>query len=106
MAMLGSLSGAFNSGDLDVATLMSIAPQLIGSSDWQVATAPMAHMNFMYGRMADEGQKKALESRFTEFYSIKMADTGLETTEDREKAQLQSALVTFLAYFHEIFTFG
>ncbi len=97
MAMLGSLSGAFNSGHLDVATLMSIAPELIASPDWQVATSPMSHMRFMYSRMADEGQKKALEERFAEYYSGRLQATGLETTEDRDEAQLQSALVGFLA---------
>jgi len=97
MAMLGSLTGAFNSGDLDVATLMSIAPQLIASPDWQVATSPMAQMRFMYDRMADEGQKQGLEQRFSEFYAGKMNDTGLEATEDRDQARLQAALVDFLA---------
>jgi alanyl aminopeptidase len=97
MAMLGSLTGAFNSGDLDVATLMSIAPELITSQDWQVATSPMTHMRFMYNRMASEGQKKALEARFTEYYSAKLDETGLDVTEDRDKAQLQGALVAFLA---------
>ena len=77
MAMLGSLTGAFNSGDLDVATLMSIAPQLIASPDWQVATAPIEHMNFMYEQMAGEGQKQALQLRFAEYYSGKLNETGL-----------------------------
>ena len=97
MAMLGSLSGSFNSGDLDVATLMSITPQLISSPDWQVATSPIKHMNFMYQRMASETQKRALEKRYSGYYTGKLKDTGLETTEDRDKAQLQSALVKFLA---------
>ena len=97
MAMLGSLSGAFNSGDLDVATLMSIAPQLIASPDWQVSTSPIEHMKFMYDRMANEGQLQALERRFAEFYTGKLADTGLDSTPDREKAQLQAVLVEFLA---------
>jgi alanyl aminopeptidase len=85
MAMLGSLSGAFNSGNLDVATLMSIAPQLIASADWQVAKAPMEHMKFMHKNMANEEQKQELEKRFDEFYSGKLDDTGLDVTEDREK---------------------
>lgn len=97
MAMLGSLTGAFNSGDLDVATLMSIAPQLIASPDWQVATAPIEHMNFMYERMASEGQKQELQSRFTGYYTGKLNETGLESSTDRDKAQLQTALVDFLA---------
>jgi len=97
MAILGSLTGAFNSGDLDIETLMSIAPQLIASQDWQVATAPMDQMSFMYDRMATDGQKQVLEQRFAEFYSSKLDDTGLEVTEDRDKASLQAALVTFLA---------
>lgn len=97
MAMLGSLTGAFDSGDLDVATLMSIAPQLIDSPDWQVATSPMGQMRFMYDRMADEGQKQALEERFNAFYAGKLEDTGLEATEDRDQARLQGALVEFLA---------
>ena len=97
MAMLGSLGGAFNSGDLDVGTLMSIAPGLIASPDWQVATAPMDHMSFMYKRMANEGQKRVLEERFIEFYSGKLDDTGLDVTEDRDKARLQTDLVEFLA---------
>lgn len=97
MAMLGSLTGAFNSGDLDVSTLMSIVPELIASPDWQVATSPMSHMSFMYNRMADTGQKKVLEARFAEYYSGKLDATGLDVTEDRDKAQLQSALVTFMA---------
>jgi alanyl aminopeptidase len=97
MAILGSLTGAFNSGDLDIETLMSIAPQLIASSDWQVATSPMDQMIFMYDRMATEGQKQILEQRFAEFYSSKLDDTGLDVTEDRDKASLQTALVTFLA---------
>ena len=97
MAMLASLTGAFDSGNLDVATLMSIAPELIASPDWQVATSPIVHMQFMYDRMADEGQKEALETSFTEFYSGKLTETGLDPTEDRDKAQLQSALVEFMA---------
>ncbi len=97
MAMLGSLTGAFNSGALDVATLMAIAPQLIASPDWQVATSPIGHLTFMYDRMASEGQKQALEQRFAEFYSGKLEDTGLAATEDRDKARLQGALVAFLA---------
>jgi len=97
MAMLGSLTGAFNSGNLDVATLMSIAPQLIASPDWQVATAPIEHMNFMYEKMASEGQKQALETRFTEYYAGKLNDTGLDYAEDRDRARLQTALVNFLA---------
>lgn len=97
MAMLGSLTGAFNSGNLDVATLMSIAPDLIASPDWQVATAPMAQMKFMYDRMANENQRKALEARYNDYYSGKLQETGLEVTEDRDRAQLQGALVTFLA---------
>jgi alanyl aminopeptidase len=97
MAMLGSLTGAFNSGDLDVATLMSIAPQLIASPDWQVATAPIEHMNFMYEQMASEGQKQALQLRFTDYYSGKLSDTGLESSNDRDRARLQTALVDFLA---------
>ena len=97
MAILGSLTGAFNSGDLDIETLMSIAPQLIASSDWQVATSPIEQMNFMYDRMATEGQKQVLEQRFAEFYSSKLDNTGLDVTEDRDKASLQAALVKFLA---------
>ena len=97
MAMLGSLTGAFNSGDLDVASLMSIAPQLIASPDWQVATSPMSQMRFMYDRMADEGQKQALEQRFNAFYAGKLDATGLQATADRDQARLQDALVTFLA---------
>ena len=97
MAMLGSLGGAFNSGDLDVGTLMSIAPGLIASPDWQVATSPMEHMSFMYKRMANDGQKQTLEERFVGFYSGKLDDTGLDVTEDRDKATLQAALVKFLA---------
>lgn len=97
MAMLGSLTGAFNAGELDVATLMSIAPELIASMDWQVSTSPIEHMKFMYDRMANEGQKKALELRFSDYYSGKLKETGLETTADRDKAQLQDALVEFLA---------
>ena len=75
MAMLGSLTGAFNSGDLDIATLMSIAPELIASPDWQVATSPMSHMRFMYERMADEGQRQALETRFREALGTKVSLT-------------------------------
>jgi len=97
MAMLGSINGAFNSGDLDVATLMSIAPQMIASPDWQVATAAIEQMNFMYERMASEGQKQALELRFAEYYSAKLDDTGLDSINDRDKAQLQTTLVDFLA---------
>ncbi len=97
MAILGSLTGAFNSGDLEVGKLMSIVPQLIASPDWQVSTAPIAHMQFMYDRMASEGQKEALESRFADFYADKMKETGLEVTADRDEAQLQAALVKFLA---------
>lgn len=97
MALLGSLTGAFNSGDLDIDTLMSIAPQMIASADWQVATAPMEQMKFMYDRVATVGQKLALQARFTAFYSSKLDDTGLDVTQDRDQASLQSALVTFLA---------
>ena len=97
MAILGSIEGAFNSGHVDVATLMSIAPKLIVNPHWQVATAPIKHMNFMYGRMASEGQKKALELRFTEYYSGKLNETGLDSINDRDQAQLQTALVDFLA---------
>jgi alanyl aminopeptidase len=97
MAMLGSLTGAFNSGDLDVATLMAIAPQLIANPGWQVATAPIEHMKFMYSRMADERQKRVLEKRFAGMYSEKLEETGLSATDDREKAQLQGALVEFMA---------
>jgi len=97
MAILGSLNGAFNSGDLDIATLMSIAPQLIASPHWQVATSPMGQMRFVYERMASEGQKKVLEKRFAQFYSGKLDDTGLGFTEDRDTATLQAALVKFLA---------
>ncbi|MBT8066925.1 MAG: M1 family metallopeptidase [Gammaproteobacteria bacterium] len=97
MAMLGSLTGAFNSGDLDVASLMAIAPQLIANPGWQIAIAPIEHMEFMYNRMADERQKPALEARFAELYTGKMEQTGLGATDDREKAQLQAALVEFLA---------
>ncbi|MDH3902931.1 MAG: M1 family metallopeptidase, partial [Xanthomonadales bacterium] len=97
MAILGSLSGAFNSGDLDIATLMSMAPQLIESPDWQVATAPIEHMDFMYEKMASEGQKQDLEARFADYYSGKLNETGLELINDRDQAQLQTALVDFLA---------
>ena len=97
MAILGSIKGAFNAGTLDVTTLMSIAPQLIASPDWQVATAPIEHMNFMYERMANEGQKQALELRFAEYYSGKLNEAGLESTNDRDQARLQTALVDFLA---------
>lgn len=97
MAILGSLSGAFNSGSVDVATLMSIAPQLIASPDWQVSTAPIEHMNFMYEQMASEGQKQALAARFTDYYGDKLSETGLATTNDRDRARLQTALVEFLA---------
>lgn len=97
MAMLGSLTGAFNSGDLDVATLMSIAPQLIANPDWQVATAPIKQMNFMYDNMASEGQKQALEQRFAEYYDKKLSETGLEVTQSRDRAKLQSTLVAFMA---------
>jgi alanyl aminopeptidase len=97
MAILGSLSGAFNSGSVDVATLMSIAPQLIASPDWQVSTAPIEHMNFMYEQMASEGQKQALAARFADYYGDKLGETGLATTNDRDRAKLQSALVEFLA---------
>ena len=97
MAMLGSLTGAFNSGDLDVASLMAIAPQLIANPGWQIAIAPIEHMEFMYSRMADERQKRALEQRFADMYTGKLEQTGLGTTDDRDKAQLQAALVEFLA---------
>lgn len=97
IAMFGSLSGAFNAGDLDIATLMSIAPQLIVSPDWQVATAPIEHMKFMYDRLASDGQKQELESRFDEYYSGKLNATGLDVINDRDQAQLQTALVDFLA---------
>jgi len=47
--------------------------------------------------MASEGQKQALELRFAEYYSGKLNDTGLDTTDNRDQAQLQTALVDFLA---------
>jgi alanyl aminopeptidase len=97
MATLGSLAGVFDSGEVDIATLMSLAPDLIDSPDWQVATEPMKHMKFMYDRLADDGQKEELASRFSGFYSEKLDETGLEKTSDRDRAQLQSALVTFMA---------
>jgi len=97
MAMLGSIAGAFSSGVMDVATLMSIAPRLIANPDWQVATAPIEHMNFMYEKMADEGQKQALELRFAEYYSARLNAAGLDFTADRDQAQLQTELVDFLA---------
>ena len=97
LAMLGSLGGAFNSGDLDVATLMSIAPQLIANPNWQVATAPMKQMNFMYNNMASKGQKQFLEQRFTEYYAEKLSATGLDATENRDQAKLQTTLVQFMA---------
>jgi alanyl aminopeptidase len=97
MAMLGSLDGAFSSGSLGVTGLMEIAPGLIASPHWQVATAPIEQMVFMYERMATAAQKEALESHFSEFYSNKLNETGLDATEDRDKASLQSALVAFLA---------
>jgi len=97
MAATGSLAGAFNAGRVDVATLMSIAPQLIASPDWQVATAPIDQMNFMYERLASEGQKNALEERFAEFYEDKLNSTGLQDTDDIDRARLQDALVTFMA---------
>ncbi len=97
MGMLGSLTGAFNAGDLDVATLMAITPQLVASADWQVATAPIEQMNFMYEQMASEGQKQALQLRFADYYSVKLNETGLEPTEDFERARLQDALVEFMA---------
>ena len=43
------------------------------------------------------GQKEELESRFEGYYADKLEQTGLEATEDRDKAQLQDALVEFLA---------
>jgi alanyl aminopeptidase len=97
MGMLGSLTGAFNTGDLDVAALMSIAPQLIASPDWQVATAPIEHMNFIYEQMASEGQKQPLQLRFADYYSGKLDEMGLESTEDVDRARLQDALVEFMA---------
>jgi len=97
MAAIGSLTGAFNAGQLDVATLMSIVPQLIASPDWQVATAPIEQMNFMYDNMADAGQKQALEKRFTEYYAGKLSATGLETSDDVDRSRLQDALVGFMA---------
>ncbi len=97
MAMLGSLNGAFNSGDLDIATLMSIVPQLIASPDWQVVTSPMGQMDFIYDRMASDGQKKVLEARYTAFYSSRLDVVGLAKTENRDQASLQAALVEFLA---------
>ena len=97
MAMLGSLAGAFNSGDLDVATLMSIAPQLIANPNWQVATAPIKQMNFMYKNMASDAQKEALEQRFAEYYAEKLNETGLGFTENRDLAKLQTILVEFMA---------
>ncbi len=97
MAMLGSLNGAFNSGDLDISTLMSVAPQLIASADWQVVTSPMGQMEFIYDRMARDGQKKVLEARYAAFYSNRLEAVGLAATEDRDQASLQAALVEFLA---------
>jgi alanyl aminopeptidase len=76
---------------------MSIAPRLIANPDWQVATAPIEHMNFMYEKMADEGQKQALELRFAEYYSARLNAAGLDFTADRDQAQLQTELVDFLA---------
>jgi alanyl aminopeptidase len=97
MAAVGSLAGAFNAGDVDVATLMSVAPQLIASPHWRVATAPIEQMNFMYEKMAAEGQKKELENRFADFYAGKLDSTGLEITDDIDRARLQDALVAFMA---------
>lgn len=97
MAAAGSLAGAFNAGKVDVAKLMTLAPQLIASPDWQVATAPIEWMNFMYEKMASEGQKKALEKRFADYYADKLDSTGLETTNDIDRARLQDALVGFMA---------
>jgi len=97
MAAAGSLSGAFDAGDLDVAALMTIVPQLIANPDWQVATAPIGQMDFMYQNMATEAQKKALEERFAEYYSGKLNSTGLDMTRDIERARLQETLVKFMA---------
>ncbi len=97
MAAVGSLTGAFNAGQLDVATLMSIVPQLVASPDWQVATAPIEQMNFMYDNMADAGQKQTLERRFAEYYAGKLNATGLEASDDVDLSRLQDALVGFMA---------
>jgi len=97
MAAVGSLGGAFNAGQVDVATLMSVAPQLIASPDWQVAASPIKQMDFMYEKMASEGQKKELERRFAEYYEGKLDSTGLGFTADIDRARLQDALVGFMA---------
>jgi len=97
MAAVGSLAGAFNAGRVNVATLMSVAPQFIASPHWQVATAPIEQMNFMYEKMASAGQKEELEKRFTDFYADKLDSTGLAITEDIDRARLQDALVAFMA---------
>jgi len=97
MAATGSLTGAFNAGQVDVATLMSIAPQLIASPHWQVATAPIEQMNFMYEKMAAAGQKEELEKRFAEYYEDKLNATGLDTTSAIDQARMQEALVKFMA---------
>ena len=97
MAATGSLAGAFNAGRVDVATLMSVAPQFIASGDWQGATAPIEQMNFMYEKMASAGQKEELEKRFADYYSGKLDSTGLESTDDIDRARLQEALVAFMA---------
>ncbi len=97
MVMVGSLSGAFDSGEIDIASLMSIAPQLIARPAWQLSTAPVANMKFIYERLASASQKRALEQRFSSLFSDKLEATGLDASDDRDQAQLQALLVEFLA---------
>ena len=57
----------------------------------------MKQMNFMYNNMASEGQKQFLEQRFADYYAEKLSATGLDATENRDQAKLQTTLVQFMA---------
>lgn len=100
LSLTDSFTAAMNAGKMDFAALIRVAPSVIRSKSFRVATAPMGSLGFMYYKVAKTAAEKAKISALSrKLYEPKLAAIGFKAGagDTGEVTNLRRALVRHLS---------
>jgi len=101
LSLTNSFTAAIDAGKMDFSALVEVAPAVIASESYRVATSPMGSLDFIYNKVArDDAEKTKLSALSRDLYGGKLATVGFDARadDDGEATNLRRFLIGHLAF--------
>lgn len=97
LSITDSYLAAYRAGQLDLNALFEQLPAFINHSNYEVASSVLADIQEIYEEFADSRTQAVMREQLVPLYQGRLAQLGMDSLEDRNAANLQTALVRQLA---------